>query len=105
MLHRHNVPCLECGKPTPNAKEYCDAKCRSAFHNRRTKRGAILYDVAMIQASEPKAYQQHNMGARVKRLIAGWQREDEARQGRRTWTKPFEVNYSLPMGEVLTSAK
>ncbi|MCG8506205.1 MAG: DUF2116 family Zn-ribbon domain-containing protein [Sphingomonadales bacterium] len=43
--------CAECGEGLPRDRtrqqDFCGDACRSAFNNRRKRRGAILYDLAM----------------------------------------------------------
>lgn len=100
---RRHSSCAECGKAA-DGKEFCGAKCRSAWHNRRTKRGALLYDLAMIELVDRDSFNKYNMGGRRDQQIAAWHAEDEAAGRKRTWARPTTVTYSLPIGEVLRKA-
>lgn len=40
--------CQECQKPIWGRVKFCSADCRKRFNNRRMRRGAIIYDLAMI---------------------------------------------------------
>lgn len=87
--------CVECGKEFTSRNYngmYCSTECRRTFNNRRMQRGAVLYDLAMIEGFAAEAFDKHDFAARREDLIAQWRKEDE---GRRTWKPAHEVNFDL----------
>lgn len=93
---RRHSTCAECGKQA-EGKEFCSAKCRSAWHNRRTKRGAVLYDLAMIELVDRDGFNKYNLATRRAAQLAAWQAEDEKAGRKRTWARPTTVTYALPI--------
>ena len=93
--------CLECGKELVTQKfgpppDFCSTKCRNDFRNRRTRRGALAYDLVMnwrFNRGEEgnKAY---NL---LCRFAATWNQEDkEERDGRRSYQKVDDVIQARP---------
>lgn len=96
MYGRNNYSkCLEC-QGEAKGKQFCSAICRSSFHNRRTKRGALVYDVMMIALADPEAFAQGNFKARLQVQLTAWRAEDTAAGRLRTWSLSREVGYDLP---------
>lgn len=77
--------CAECGKAFRRRAyngQFCGGTCRRVFNNRRAVRGAILYDLAMIETHNPEHAAKHSFAARREALIAAWIADDK---GRRTY--------------------
>lgn len=88
--------CKECGNEFNSRQynaEFDTPQCRAAFNNRRMKRGAILYDLVMIERVDPKAFTANKLETRVEELIARWREEDAAAKRSRTWKRPHDVMY------------
>lgn len=88
--------CLECSGPFESRQysaSFCSDACKRTFNNRRAKRGAILYDLVMIEACDPKAFETNKLETRVEELIARWREEDTAAKRSRTWKRPHDVMY------------
>lgn len=87
--------CKECGgqfKSRQYNAEFCGTECRRTFNNRRAQRGAVLYDMAMIDAFDSDTSKRFDLEARIKAALDAWKTEDaEAREGRRSWKRPNEV--------------
>ena len=75
-----------------NASFCCDA-CKRAFNNRRAQRGAILYDLVMIEACDPKAFEANKLANLRVELVQRWRKEDEAANRKRTWKRANDVMY------------
>lgn len=88
--------CMECNG-TFDSRQYnasfCGDGCKRTFNNRRAKRGAILYDLLMIEAFDPKAFEANKLKDRRAELLARWHEEDEAANRKRSWKRPNEVMY------------
>lgn len=93
-------PCAECSKPIPSKRhiktDYCSNACRSAFHNRRTQRGALVYDVLMLQLTRPDLVTEYDLRQRLDIQMGAWLEED-AKASRRSSAKASEVRYRLPI--------
>lgn len=81
--------CTECGTGFEAARhdaEFCSARCRQAFANRRQQRGAELYDLFMAHRFERKASATLKLLSLMNRLASSWRHEDHARRdSRRSW--------------------
>jgi hypothetical protein len=86
--------CRECGKPLAPRKarsgqppEYCDKVCRAKFNNRRSMRGAELYDYFMAVRYQRKT---HAVAMSIMSQMAShWKEADERdRDGRPSWVTP-----------------
>lgn len=88
MFSTTNRPCKECRKPLNRGGkgDFCSAKCKHDFHNRRAKRGALLYDIDTLMRKFPEKTQ--DWAARRAALYVKWDREDEA-AGRKITTRPL----------------
>lgn len=75
-----NHTCLECHgsfKSKHYSADFCGAACRATFNNRRARRGAVLYDLLMIEATDPEAFQRYRLDGAASAAIAAFKREDE----------------------------
>lgn len=91
--------CRECGGGIvgDRGKEFCRAECRSAFHNRRKRRGADLYDLLMAQRFDRDAAQHEGAWSFLCRMAAEFRAEDEReRGGRRSWDSVSAVKARHP---------
>lgn len=88
--------CKECNG-TFESRQYnasfCGDGCKRTFNNRRAQRGAILYDLVMIEACDPKAFEANKLANRRDELVQRWRAEDEAANRKRTWKRAYEVMY------------
>jgi endogenous inhibitor of DNA gyrase (YacG/DUF329 family) len=84
--------CAECGKEFQAKRveaEFCSSKCKGDFNNRRAARGAILYDLMMVNRNERGLAKMKKVWFLVTRLLMYWREEDvRQRDGRRSWQKP-----------------
>lgn len=91
----HPRACLECGEPYTRGAadaEFCGARCRMAFNNRRAKRGAELYDLFMALRHDRAVATAYKVWRLLNRLAAGFRAEDVAeRAGRRSWRPPAAI--------------
>ncbi len=88
--------CTECGGPYESRQynaEFCSDACRRSFNNRRAKRGAILYDLLMIEQRDAEALKKHKMEDRMKELVEQFKQEDIKANRKRTWKRPMDVMY------------
>lgn len=87
--------CKECGGDFDSRQynaSFCSDGCKRTFNNRRAKRGAILYDLLMIETFDPKGFTANKLETRVE-LIARWREEGAAAKRSRTWKRPHDVMY------------
>jgi len=88
----HTATCRECGG-TFSAKSYnmdfCGADCRRVFNNRRMTRGAVLYDLLMLEAGNPDMFAKSKMEGRAQNAIKRFLQEDANAGRKRSW-KRFE---------------
>lgn len=92
-------PCLECRKPLDRRGkgDFCGNACKAAFHNRRAKRGALVYDAeALMRAHPDKA---GTIRERLDIQWDTWRREDEAAGRLRTTRRLSDVLIDLPFYE------
>lgn len=95
--------CIECGKTNPKGKrdkmvEFCSTACRSAFHNRRMKRGALVLDVVMLMRSAPK--ETAEWPVRLDLLLSRFEEEDKAAGRPRSTRRLFDVRYDTDFPHV-----
>lgn len=91
--------CQECGgalarpaAPSGQRVDFCCAACRKAFHNRRMKRGAELYDLFMAIRFDRSAATALKLWRIINRLASRFRAEDaRQRAGRLSWTPPAEI--------------
>jgi len=85
--------CKDCGGAFARSRfgvDFCGAKCRMRFNNRRTKRGGELYDLAMLNRFGDK--EKGKLTKHVAALLDRWHAEDKReRSGRESWG---ELSYS-----------
>jgi hypothetical protein len=81
--------CRECGATVfaaRSTREFCDAACRRAFHNRKAIRGAVAYDFLMAWRVNREAFEAAGGRTLLTRLVAAFRAEDERdRGGRQSW--------------------
>lgn len=87
--------CLECGVPFASGvagAEFCGNACRMAFNNRRSKRGAEIYDLLMALRHDRHTATVLKVWTLLSRCAAIYREEDRAeRDGRRSWRHPSEI--------------
>ena len=88
--------CIECGKLVPSSKrardaDFCQPACRSAFHNRRTKRGALVLDVLLLTRRHPADTK--DWPKRLEALLDKFEAEDAAAGRKRGSRTLFDVRY------------
>lgn len=91
-----NHQCKECGNTFMSRQynaDFCTDGCRKTFNNRRAKRGAVLYDLLMIEACDPEALKRNKLDGRAKELVARFKQEDEQANRKRSWKRSNEVMY------------
>jgi hypothetical protein len=78
--------CRECGGQLSGSREFCNGRCRSAFHNRRKQRGADLYDLVMSHRFEREAAKEQGAWSLLCRMASSFREEDnQKRAGRKSW--------------------
>lgn len=88
--------CKECNGPFESRQynaDFCTNACRSAFNNRRMKRGAVLYDLLMMERGDPKAFEANKLKDRATELLERFRQEDEQAGRKRTWKRANDVMY------------
>lgn len=88
--------CIECGgsfQPRQYSADFCGTPCRQAFNNRRARRGAILYDLVMIEARQPDAFKAEQLDEAFKQLVQRFREEDAGRK--RTHKRLHDVKYDI----------
>ena len=91
-----NHICKECGGDFDSRQynaSFCSDGCKRTFNNRRAKRGAILYDLLMIEAFDPDAFKKHKLQNRREEMLQRWRGEDDEANRKRSWKRPNEVMY------------
>ena len=98
--------CLECGtkftktvgpRAAGKAIEFCSTSCRSAWHNTRKTRGALLYDLMMTNRLDRQTAEEMGLYTIICRQISNWRDEDERhRGGRRSYRKIRDVFDDFP---------
>lgn len=86
--------CLECkGGFTSRqyTSEFCCGACRRTFNNRRARRGAVLYDLLMIEATDPDRFESLRLDGRVSAIIEAFKREDEEAGRKRSHKRASDV--------------
>ena len=87
--------CTECGTSFRSRQyggSFCGVKCRSAFNNRRAARGAMLYDLMMLDRHAGEGSRFEELGARVPVALAAFDAEDLAAGRKRTWKRAEDVH-------------
>lgn len=86
--------CRECNKPLRatmrSVSEFCGTPCRIAWRNRRTSRGAELYDCFMALRYDREAARDEGLWALMCRMAQSWNDEDKA-ANRQTYFPPRET--------------
>lgn len=91
--------CQECGHEillTQASRFLCSDPCRTAFNNRRKKRGAEIYDLVMAWRYERGLAKALGLFKLICRLASVWRQEDrDEREGRNSWADIREVSTRL----------
>ena len=96
--------CLECGEGTPRKGEFCSAKCRSDWNNRRRQRGAELYDLYMAHRFDRVTAQTLGVFQAINRMASNFREDDKARRdGRKSWRAPQTVMEERPYLRAVTT--
>jgi hypothetical protein len=86
---RDGFPCRECGRSFKSrraGREFCSPGCRSAFNNRRLRRGGQLYDLVMAWRYSRTAPAAAGALSLLCRMAAAFRQEDAIkRSGRQSW--------------------
>ena len=95
--------CAECGSPfvahatLARRAEFCGPGCRSAFNNRRSTRGVVIYDLFMALRYERKLAKKLGVWRQLCRLARDFRAEDHAqRESRKSWRAPATVLAERP---------
>ena len=92
--------CMECGEgyvAATTRSKFCCLPCNKTFNNRRSMRGAILYDLFMALRFERGLADKLNLWTLVCRQCMFWKMADENTRGdRNTWRAPSEVIAERP---------
>lgn len=93
---QNNARCNECGAAyhakRRDASDFCSAKCRAAFNNRRAMRGAEMYDLVMALRNDRELATKLGVWKIICRIAAEHRADDVAsRGGRKSWRNPKEV--------------
>lgn len=89
--------CLECGQGTTLKGEFCSAKHRSDWNNRRKQRGAELYDLYMAHRFDRAVAQDLKVFQAINRMASNFREEDKVRRaGRKSWRAPQTVLEERP---------
>lgn len=86
--------CLECkGSFTSRqfTSDFCCAACRRTFNNRRAQRGAALYDLLMIEATDPDQFESLRLDGRASAMIEAFKREDDEAGRKRSHKRASDV--------------
>lgn len=80
--------CGACYAPKTARAKFCSPDCNSAWQNRRNTRGAILYDLWMINRHERGIAKTLKVLHVMTRLAMYWYAQD---RGRKTWNPARQV--------------
>lgn len=98
--------CLECGaefERAPN-REFCSAKHRKDWNNRRMQRGTALYDLYIAHRFDRANAQALHAMTAMNRMTAQFRAEDRAqRAGRQSWRSPRAVIEERPYLRAVTT--
>lgn len=91
--------CVECRGTyeTDSRTDFCSNACKAKFHNRRAKRGALVYDAEALMRAEPE--KAATIRQRLELQWDTWRREDEAAGRLRTTRRLSDVMIDLPFYE------
>lgn len=95
--------CDECGSTfVTNRREatFCSDEHRKAWHNRRMKRGAELYDLVMSMRFDRKHAADEGLWSQVCAMASAYNTADKTlRGGRRSWDKHGHKRLPLAYGD------
>jgi hypothetical protein len=87
--------CRECGSGFSSTRahsEFCDGSCRRAFHNRKARRGAQLFDLVMALRFDRRRAKELGAWSLLCRMATAFRAEDmHERDGRLSWDDPQTV--------------
>lgn len=90
MTSRRLHTCRECGSELKSRRaEFCGMECRISWRNRRSSRGAELYDLFMAMRYDRAAANEAGLWKIMCRMAQAWNDEDKS-AGRRTYFSPAE---------------
>lgn len=83
-------PCAECGKPRRvwQHKRFCGSRCRGEFNNRRMRRGAVIYDIAMKWRKDRNGEDFNKLCTQLAAFL-----EDDKEKGRQSYQDDPEFNF------------
>lgn len=71
--------------------DFCSKECRQSFNNRRAARGALLYDMTMIEARHPDKFERLGFADTREAMIRRWVAEDIAAGRHRSHKRTRDV--------------
>lgn len=87
--------CSECGEGYIAHRahgDFCSRACRRVWNNRRSVRGAELYDLVMALRFDRAMATKFKVWKLICRMASGFRDEDEReRTGRQSWRAPHEI--------------
>ncbi|MGY2048856.1 hypothetical protein [Methylobacterium sp. JK268] len=97
---RYARTCLECGHAYEAAmrhSEFCCSSCRQEWNNRRSRRGAEVYDLWMAFRFQRPLARSLKLLSALNRLASIYREEDRRERGARpSWRAPEVVLSSRP---------
>lgn len=102
--------CRECGSAIVDVRAvavFCSSACRHAFNNRRSVRGAVLYDLWMALRYDRGAAKAYKIFTLMCALGQQYRQEDVERGGghlRKSWLDPGAVLDAKPWLRLRLSA-
>jgi hypothetical protein len=99
-MYMPTLTCIECGKTFQRhgKSDFCTPACKAKFHNRRSKRGARLYDAVMLRTSDPEKFPSFERA--IELMIAEWIEEDRKAGRKRSTLSAHTVRYKLPNPDI-----
>lgn len=89
MAFKHRcVNCRGAFEVKRHDADFCSNACRQDFHNRRLQRGAVLYDLLMLEEVDPDTFQRLGLDGTVSAVIAAFKQEDAAAKRKRSYKSP-----------------
>lgn len=82
--------CAECGtsRGDVQGQRFCTLVCRRNFNNRRLKRGAVIYDIAMKWRKDRDGEDFNKLCTQLAAFL-----EDDKRKGRQSYQDDPEFNF------------
>jgi protein-arginine kinase activator protein McsA len=83
------IVCRECGRGFQSNRtiaRFCGSNCKNTFNNRRMQRGAVIYDLLMVQRYSRREASMGNAWSLLSKLAQHFKSlDDRERAGRRSW--------------------